>query len=245
MTNDELDRQLRSVPVPERTPEYWQAFPQVVTRRIAAEATESSAAVARATAERGPRARTGWSWSALIPGAAAAFVGLAALFWLNRTGERAPGPKSAAVVRISPGEDQMQSPVADDEADPRAALLKVYQEVSELFPGRLKAIVLGQDGPQLQLSETADVPASPPVFVRLCGPAPRCTTAISFSGQIVHFVGGDVEVLTTGADEVFLLSRGVVWTPGGITPPTSGNDAPGNWRLDAGWLDRVRSDRQL
>lgn len=247
MTNDELDQQLRRIPVPPRDPDYWQNFPETVTQRIASEAKALHPPAARPTSERTPHDRASWNWRVLIPTTAAAVIIIvAAVVWLNRPGPNSIDPSAAgSMARQFPTKAGSPDALSTDETDPQAALLKVYQEVAQLFPGRLEAIVLGQEGPQLQLSEKADVPASPPVFVRLCGPTAPCTTAVSFSGQTVHLDSGDFEVLTSGADEVFLLARGRVLTPGTIATEAGHDAGAGHWRLEAGWLTGARAVRSL
>ncbi len=245
MTNDELDQQLRRIPVPPRDPEYWQTFPETVTRRIAAEAKAWHRPPAQSVSERARQRRAGGSWRVLVPATAAALV-ILAVVWFSRPGPR-PTDSTAAGSSAgrSPSRAGSPDPWSAVDADPRATLLKVYEEVAELFPGRLQAIVLGQDGAQLQLSEKADVPTSPPVFIRLCSPAARCTTAVSFSGQTVRLDGSDFEVLTSGADEVFLLARDRLLTPGPTVTEANQNEGPGPWRLDAGWLSSARAVRSL
>src|SRR5206468_9748660 len=125
------------------------------------------------------------------------------------------------------------------------ALRVCYRQVAELFPRQLEAVVLGPDGAQIQLSETPDLPDSPPVFVRLCAPgsssrsplvesdssasSPRCTMAVSFSGGKIRLAGREFEILANGRGEIFLLAKEGGWVPG--QKPVGAE----KWRLETGW----------
>jgi hypothetical protein len=112
------------------------------------------------------------------------------------------------------------------------ALRTCYRQTADLFPRQLEAVILDADGPQLQLSDTPDVPASPPLFVRICPPSSRCTTVVSFSGRTIHVSGEEFEILANGAGEIFLMTKKGVWSSG--ESPVKG----GGWRFESGWLER-------
>jgi|SRR5881394_391747 len=120
--------------------------------------------------------------------------------------------------RESPSDEQLQ------------ALRTCYRQVSELFPRQLEAVVLGPDGLQLQLSDRPNVPISPVLYVRICTPASWCTTALTFSGQVIRAGGREFEILADGTGHIFLVAEDGVWTPGHAPP--SGEP----WRLESGWL---------
>ena len=68
--------------------------------------------------------------------------------------------------------------------DPYALLQnqKVLREVLTLFPNRVRAIVQDERGSQLVLSDQPDVPASTPLWIKICD-GRHCHAAVTFSGQ--------------------------------------------------------------
>ena len=55
---------------------------------------------------------------------------------------------------------------------------KLIREVLAMFPNRVRAIVKDESGMQLVLSDEADVPESPPLWVKICQ-GKRCTTLVT------------------------------------------------------------------
>lgn len=87
---------------------------------------------------------------------------------------------------------------------------KLFCEVASLFPNRLQAIVIEGSQVRLVLSETADVPASPPLVVEICR-AGRCRTFITFSGQQVRVNGDAYDVLYSAEGKIIVAGRNQVW----------------------------------
>jgi hypothetical protein len=114
--------------------------------------------------------------------------------------------------------------------EPLQGLRTCYQEVAELFPRQFEAVVFSHDGVELQLSEAPNVPDSPPLYVRICSPASKCITVVTFSGQTVHAAGREFEILADGKGEIFLLAKEGVWTAGNEQVAANG------WRVESGWL---------
>jgi hypothetical protein len=101
-----------------------------------------------------------------------------------------------------------------------AAMRKLLREVEALFPHQIQAIVLDEREPCLVLAETANLPASPPVYLRICT-ADRCQSFITFSGQRVRVNSGEFEVLTDSRGNVIVVGPDTAWSssPGGGTKP--------------------------
>jgi hypothetical protein len=114
---------------------------------------------------------------------------------------------------------------------PVQALQTYYRNMSELFPHQFEAMIVSGEGVQLQLSDRADIPSSPPLYVRICGPSARCTTVVTFSGQSIRVGGKEFEILATGEGKILVLAQEGVWTPG--DGPVSGQ----RWHFESGWLN--------
>jgi hypothetical protein len=109
---------------------------------------------------------------------------------------------------------------------------KYYHEIEGLFPNQVKAIVFDQKGAHLVLAENSEIPSSPPLFIRICGPK-GCEKYITFSGQKIHFGAEDYEVLATPRGEVMLIGANSAWT-GAATA-----NVPGSLRIEARPLEAV------
>jgi hypothetical protein len=88
---------------------------------------------------------------------------------------------------------------------------KMIREVLATFPNQVRAILQDESGLSLVLSDRADVPPSPPLWVRFCH-AGRCATLVTFSGQEVQVGGQKFTVLSTPANAVLLVGDHFVWS---------------------------------
>jgi hypothetical protein len=200
MKEKELNEILKRASVPEREAGYWEQFPGRVTAGIERRRREGEA---RRGAGSPAHALAGWAaggaWTAMFrflgskPGLA---VGVAAAcvaggFFLGfRSG------------RGSPGHDLQLAQVQ-----------KYYREIEALFPNQLEAIVFDQKGTHLVLAKEANVPASTPLYVKVCGPE-GCERFVTFSGQQIRFNGEVCDVLTDREGHVLLVGRQLVWSSG-------------------------------
>lgn len=91
---------------------------------------------------------------------------------------------------------------------------KLIREVMAEFPNRVRAIVKDDSGLRLVLSDDADIPASTPLWVRICQGA-HCTTLVTFSGQEVEVAGQRMTVLADSADGVILVGDRFAWASDG------------------------------
>ena len=87
---------------------------------------------------------------------------------------------------------------------------KLIREVMAMFPNRLRAIVKTDAGLQLVLSDTDDVPASTPLWVKVCQ-GERCTTLVTFSGQELQIAGQKMTVLAAADGGVILTGDRFAW----------------------------------
>lgn len=88
---------------------------------------------------------------------------------------------------------------------------KYYNEIEALFPNQVQAIVFDRQGPHLILANQANVPSSPPFYVKVCGPK-GCQGFITFSGQQILVNGESCEVLADDQGRIMLVGNSHVWS---------------------------------
>ena len=181
MKNSELDQILKSAPVPDRPGAYWDQFPQRVMAKTNWLRTRADAGANH------PRTEPFWLRSRFqfaTVGLGLAIIGLllgfVLGFWQGRN-LSITGPQLAAAR-------------------------KYFQEIETLFPGQVQAIVFDQQGPHLVLAERSNVPASSPLYLRICGPK-GCQDYVTFSGQQIRFNGETCEVLLDRQGNVLLVGQ--------------------------------------
>lgn len=96
-------------------------------------------------------------------------------------------------------------------ANDSLASLKLIRETLALFPNRVRAIVQDEHGLNLVLSENDDVPASAPLYVRICDGS-NCSSAVTFSGQEIELAGQKISVLADARGEIILSGNQFVWS---------------------------------
>ncbi len=106
---------------------------------------------------------------------------------------------------------------------------KYYEEIEALFPNQVQAIVFDRQGPHLVLADKANVPSSPPFYVKVCGPK-GCQGFVTFSGQQIQVNGESCEVLADEQGRIILVGADRVW---------SGNQASGAIRVEAKPLSTI------
>lgn len=105
---------------------------------------------------------------------------------------------------------------------------KLIQETLAMFPNRVRAIVRDERGMQLVLSEQEDVPASPPIYVRLCEGG-KCSSMVTFSGQEIQIAGQKLTVLAEAGGGILVEGNQMVWSSSGGGANSTGN----KWRIEA------------
>jgi hypothetical protein len=198
MNDAELNETLKRAAVPERGADYWERFPGQVTAEME---RRRQAALAERNADAGVRAVTdpsdAWSWAAalrsLVNKPAFAFgvaavcltLGFALGFW---RGQRSPGYDSQL-----------------------AEAQQYFREIQGLFPHQLQAIVFDQQGTHLVLAQEANLPASPPLYLKISGPR-GCQRFVTFSGQQIRVNGDVCDVLVDHRGNVLLVGAQWVWS---------------------------------
>jgi hypothetical protein len=190
MNDAELNDVLRRATVPEREPGYWERFPGRVMAELerrgqagpAPAKTHASSALAWTGALRMLLSRP-----ALVASVAVVCLGLAFFLGFRR------------------GQGSLSN-------DPQlAAARKYYDEIEALFPNQVQAIVFDQRGTHLVLAKEPNVPASPPLYLKVCGPK-GCQRFVTFSGQQIRVNGDVCDVLADGRGEVLLVGRQLLWS---------------------------------
>jgi hypothetical protein len=184
MNNADLNNVLKKAQVPEPRPEFWDELPMNVQRAID---RGEPCAESRARAPAGRPGLSAWLWKKAMPLGFAA-IGLAlGLIW---------------GVRSRHGEAVQNNELAEARA--------CWREAAALFPNQLQAIVFDQQGSRLVVSELANQPFSPPIYLSLCD-GKRCNRFITFSGQLIKVNGESFEVLIDRQGEVLLVGDAKVW----------------------------------
>jgi hypothetical protein len=100
-----------------------------------------------------------------------------------------------------------------EKSDPYALLQngKMLREVLTMFPNRVRAIVQDEHGVQLVLADQADVPASTPIYVRICD-GKQCSSLVTFSGQELEIAGQKVTILSDARGGVIVTGTRFAWS---------------------------------
>ena len=188
MTDKELNEVLQRAAVPERGEDYWERFPSQVTAEM-----ERRRQHARAV----DKGNTIWTWT----GALRSFVGEPAFalgvvivclvlgfILVSWNGHRFPGMDSQLVEAR-----------------------KYFRELEALFPHQLQAIVFDQQGTHFLLAPEPNLPASPPLYLKICGPK-GCQRFVTFSGQQIRVNGGVCDVLVDRQGKVLVVGQETLWS---------------------------------
>jgi hypothetical protein len=91
------------------------------------------------------------------------------------------------------------------------ANVKVVRETLAMFPNQIRAIVQDEHGLNLVLSDNADVPASPPIYVSIYDGKHR-SSLVTFSGQEIQVAGQKLTVLSDTRGGIILTGNQFVWS---------------------------------
>lgn len=111
-----------------------------------------------------------------------------------------------------------------------ARVEKCYREIEAMFPNQVQAIIFDDRGPRMILAEQADVPKSPPLYLKICGPR-GCQQFVTFSGQQIRVNGDNCDVLQDAAGNVLLAGKQLVWSSASLLR------RPGKYRIEARQLE--------
>jgi hypothetical protein len=88
---------------------------------------------------------------------------------------------------------------------------KVVRETLAMFPNRVRAIVQDERGLNLVLSDNDDVPASTPLYIRICD-GKHCSSLVTFSGQGLEIAGEKVTILSDAQGGVIVAGSRFAWS---------------------------------
>jgi hypothetical protein len=88
---------------------------------------------------------------------------------------------------------------------------KLVGETLAMFPNRVRAIVHDERGMNLVLSDRDNVPASTPIYVRICD-GKNCSSLVTFSGQEIQIGGQKLTVLSEADGGIILEGNKFVWS---------------------------------
>lgn len=87
---------------------------------------------------------------------------------------------------------------------------KFIRETLAMFPNQVRAIVRDQHGLNLILSNHGEVPASPPIYVRICD-GKNCSSCVTFSGEEIQIAGQKLTVLSDAHGGVIVAGNDFLW----------------------------------
>ena len=198
MKDTELNDVLKRAAVPERKADYWERFPRQVTAEIK---------------RRGQHARAEKRADAPVPAVA---DGSSAWMWVGVF--RALVSRPAFVLGVAAvclavgfvlGSWRGQRPSGQDSQ--LAEARKYFHELEALFPNQLQGIVFDQQGTHLVLAPEPNLPASPPLYLKVCGPQ-GCQRFITFSGQQIRVNGDVCDVLVDHQGKVLVVGQETLWS---------------------------------
>jgi hypothetical protein len=198
MKDTELNDVLKRGAVPERKGDYWEQFPsrvmaEIQQRRRHARAESIADALVPARTDGNSR----WTW-------ASAF---------RTVGGKPTFALGVAVVCLALGlvlgswRGQHSSGKDAQLAEAR----KYFHEIEALFPNQLQAIVFDQHGTHLVLAPEANLPVSPPLYLKICGPK-GCQRFVTFSGQQIRVNGDVCDVLVDHQGKVLVVGQETLWS---------------------------------
>jgi len=94
------------------------------------------------------------------------------------------------------------------------ASARLIHEMMAMFPNQIRAVVRDDSGLKLVLSDTGDVPASPPLYVRITD-GKHSSSFVTFSGQEIQVDGQTITVLSDARGGIILAGAQFVWSSAG------------------------------
>jgi hypothetical protein len=89
--------------------------------------------------------------------------------------------------------------------------VKLVRETLAMFPNQVRAIVQDGGGLHVVLSNSSNVPASPPLYVHVCD-GKNCLSLVTFSGQEIQAAGQRMTVLADAQGGIILMGSDFVWS---------------------------------
>ena len=90
---------------------------------------------------------------------------------------------------------------------------KVIEEMLAMFPNRVRAVVQDERGLNVVLSDQEDMPASTPLWVKVCD-GKNCAAMVTFSGQEIRIGQRNITVLADAKGKIILAGDNFLWSNG-------------------------------
>ncbi len=90
---------------------------------------------------------------------------------------------------------------------------KVIEEMLAMFPNRVRAVVQDERGLNVVLSDQEDMPASTPLWVKVCD-GKNCAAMVTFSGQEIRIGRRNITVLADAKGKIILAGDNFLWSNG-------------------------------
>jgi hypothetical protein len=127
----------------------------------------------------------------------------------------AVGVAACVAIAFAVGQWRGRMETAAIPAKDSLASAKLIHEMMVLFPNQIRAIVQDDGGGvKLVLSDTGDVPASPPLYVRISD-GKHSSSFVTFSGQEIQVNGQKITVLADPRGGIILAGTQFVWSSAG------------------------------
>jgi hypothetical protein len=125
------------------------------------------------------------------------------------------GLAACAVIAFAAGHWRGRMEAGAIPATDSLASAKLIREMMAMFPNQIRAIVQDDGGEvKLVLSDTGDVPASPPLYVRITD-GKHSSYFVTFSGQEIQVDGQAITVLSDARGGIILAGAQFVWSSAG------------------------------
>jgi hypothetical protein len=173
--------ELNSILKKARTPERPEEYFEAFPRRVTSRLNRSRTQNNRGEAQRLPRFALGFAITICI------FTAFAIGHWRGQT-----------ETKTFTSNDVLQNP-------------KLIRETLAMFPNQVRAIVQDERGLNVVLSENDNVPASTPIYVRICD-GKQCASAVTFSGQEIQIAGQKMTILSDVQGGIILMGNDFVWS---------------------------------
>jgi hypothetical protein len=122
------------------------------------------------------------------------------------------GLAACAAIAFAAGHWSGRMETAATPATDSLAGAKLIREMMAMFPNQIRAIARDDGGElRLILSDTGDVPASPPLYIRISD-GKHSSSFVTFSGQEIQVNGQTITVLADPRGGIILAGNQFVWS---------------------------------
>ena len=123
----------------------------------------------------------------------------------------AAGTVACVLIAFAVGHWHGRMQAESAESQDILANVKLVRETLAMFPNQVQAIVKDTSGLHVVLSDSNNVAASPPLYVRVCD-GKNCLSLVTFSGQEIQAGGQKMTVLADAQGGIILMGNDFVWS---------------------------------